>query len=164
VELYLVRHATAEDRETPGLPDEARRLTEQGQAEASLAARALNVMRISPKAVLTSPLRRCVETARPIAALLEAPLTTERLLAPGFEATELAAISERYADARSLILIGHEPDMSSVIRHLSGANVSMPKGGIARLEVHSLRVGTGELRYLLRPKQVRLIAAAKVTA
>ena len=119
MELYLVRHATAEDRDTPGLPDEARRLTEQGQAEASLAARALSVMRIAPKAVLTSPLRRCVETARPIAALLEAPLTTERLLAPGFEATELAAISERYVDARSLILVGHEPDLSSVIRHLS---------------------------------------------
>ena len=41
---------------------------------------------------------------------------------------------------------------------------SAPGYIVARLEVHSLRVGTGELRYLLRPKQVRLIAAAKVTA
>ena len=164
MELYLVRHATAEDRADDGADDAGRRLTEDGHAEASHAARALRNLRIEPAAVITSPLRRCVETARPIAALLGVDVVEDRLLAPGFEPTELAALSERHAGKRSLILVGHEPDLSTVIQYLSGAHVQMPKGGIARLEVHSLRAGTCELRYLLRPKQVRLIATAKVTA
>ena len=39
----------------------------------------------------------------------------------------------------------------------------MPKSGIARVEATTVR-SRGELNWLLRPKQLRLIASARVTA
>jgi phosphohistidine phosphatase SixA len=164
VQLYLIRHATAEEPHELGRGDADRRLVDEGQTEARLAARALAQMRVAPSSVLTSPLRRCVETARPIAAMLDAPLVEERRLGPGFEPTEFAAVVEAHASARSLVLCGHEPDLSALVGYLTGAHVRMPKGGIARIETSSLRPGGSELRWLLRPKQIRLIAAARVSA
>ena len=162
MQLYLIRHATAEERDA-GADHPDRRLTDQGHTEASLAARALAQMGIEPTAVLTSPYRRCVETAVPIASVLDTDLVEVPRLAPGFEPTEFAALWERYADARSLILVGHEPDLSALVRYLTGAHVSLPKSGIARIEAGTLR-SSCELRWLLRPKQLRLIATARVSA
>ena len=81
--LYLVRHATAEDR-IDGFDRPDRALTDDGHREAALAARALAVMGIEPDAVVTSPYRRAFETARPISSVLDAPLIEDRRLEPGF--------------------------------------------------------------------------------
>ncbi len=160
--VYLVRHATAEDR-PGGLDHPGRALTDDGHREAALAARAMEVMGIEPDAVLTSPYRRAIETARPIASVLDAPLIEDGRLEPGFTPAEFSALWERHADARSLVIVGHEPDLSELVAYLTGARVSLPKGAIARAEVSPIR-GRGELRWLLRPKQLRLIASARVTA
>jgi len=164
VQLYLIRHATAEESDELGRGDGERRLVDQGHTEARLAARALSQMRVAPSSVLTSPLRRCVETAQPIAAMLDAPLVRDRRLQPGFEPTEFAAVVQAHTSDQSLVLCGHEPDLSALVGYLTGAHVRMPKGGIARIEAVSLRPGGSELRWLLRPKQIRLIAAARVSA
>jgi phosphohistidine phosphatase len=152
VHLYLVRHATAEDRAN-GLDHPDRALTDDGHREAALAARALAVMGIEPDLVVTSPYRRAVETARPIASVLE----------PGFTPAEFSALWDRHGEARSLIVVGHEPDLSELISYLTGAKVRLPKSGIGRVEATTVR-GRCELNWLLRPKQLRLIASARVTA
>jgi len=163
VQLYLIRHATATDRAEHDGPDSDRRLTDEGHTEASLAARAMAQMAIEPHLVVTSPYARALETARPIAALLDVPLVEEPRLAPGFEPTAFPALWERHSDCSSLVLVGHEPDLSTLVEYLTGAHVTMPKGGIARIEAGTLR-SRCELRWLLRPKQIRLIASARVTA
>jgi phosphohistidine phosphatase len=162
VHLYLVRHATAEDRAN-GLDHPDRALTDDGHREAALAARALAVMGIEPDLVVTSPYRRAVETARPIASVLDAPLVEDRRLEPGFTPAEFSALWDRHGEARSLIVVGHEPDLSELISYLTGAKVRLPKSGIGRVEATTVR-GRCELNWLLRPKQLRLIASARVTA
>ncbi len=160
--LYLVRHATAEDR-VDGFDHAERALTDDGHREAALAARALEIMGIEPDAVVTSPYRRALKTARPIASVLDAPLIEDRRLEPGFTPAEFSALWDRHGEARSLILVGHEPDLSELIEYLTGAKVRMPKSGIARVEATTVR-SRGELNWLLRPKQLRLIASARVKA
>ena len=161
--LYLIRHATAEDRAGFDGDDATRRLTDEGHREATLAARAMQQMAIAPHLVLTSPYLRALETARPLAAVLDTPLLEEPRLQPGFEPTMFPAIWERHAAAESVIMVGHEPDLSTLVEYLTGAHVTMPKGGIARIEAGTLR-SRCELHWLLRPKQIRLIATARVTA
>jgi phosphohistidine phosphatase SixA len=51
------------------------------------------------------------------------------------------------------VLVGHDPDFSGLLRDVSGAHVTLPKGGAARVDLPS-----GELRWLLRPRALRLIA------
>jgi phosphohistidine phosphatase len=162
--LYVVRHATAESSDSHDQDDASRRLVEQGRTESRLAAQAFARMDARPGLVVSSPLRRAVETARPIAAMLDVTLVEDRLLRPGFDQAAFAAVIDRHGDRSDLALVGHEPDLSELVRYLTGARVAMPKGGIARVDVASLRAGTSELRWLLRPKQIRLIATTRVTA
>ena len=161
--LYVVRHATAESRETPGLDEADRRLVEQGRSESRLAAQAMARMGARASIVVSSPLRRAVETARPLAAMLDVPLVEDRLLSPGFDTAAFAAVIDRHGDRPDMALVGHEPDLSELIGYLTGARVALPKGAAARIDVASLRAGTSELRWLLRPKQLRLIATTRVT-
>lgn len=164
VRLYVIRHATAESGETVGLDDEDRRLVEEGRTESRLAAQALARMDARPDLVVTSPLRRAVETARPIAAMLDVPLEQDRLLRPGFDEAAFAAVIDRHGSAGDLALVGHEPDLSSLVGYLTGARVALPKAAIVRIDVANLRAGQSELRWLLRPKQIRLVATTRVTA
>jgi phosphohistidine phosphatase SixA len=65
-------------------------------------------------------------------------------------------------DANVILLVGHCPSMPDHISSLIGAQTSegieLCKGGIACVELDALRPGGGHLRWLLRQKQLRLIA------
>jgi phosphohistidine phosphatase len=69
----------------------------------------------------------------------------ERLSGGPFDATELAA------GLRNVMLVGHDPDFSTAVHDLTGAQVRMKKGGIAVVD-------KGELKLLLRPRELAAIA------
>jgi phosphohistidine phosphatase len=76
-------------------------------------------------------------------------------LAGGFDATRaLDALSGTPADAR-VLLVGHEPDLSTVVAQLTGARLDLKKGGLA---VVRLEGGGGELVVVMRPRELALIA------
>ncbi len=54
-----------------------------------------------------------------------------------------------------MLLVGHEPDLSTVIAQLTGARVDLKKGGIAVLRIEG---GGAELLALLRPHELTLMA------
>ena len=64
------------------------------------------------------------------------------------------------ADGR-LLLVGHEPDLSTVVAQLTGARIDLKKGGLA---VVRLEGGGGELALLLRPRELALIAQGGAVA
>ena len=122
-------------------------------------------MGIEPDAVVTTPLRRAVETARPIAAMLDVPLIRTGCCEPGFDEAAFAAVIDRHGEARSLTLVGHEPDLSELVGYLTGAHVRAAQGRASRASTSRTSAPSrSELRWLLRPKQLRLIAPARVTA
>jgi len=78
-------------------------------------------------------------------------------LAGDFDARQaLAELAGLPADGR-LLLVGHEPDLSSVIGALTGGLVDLKKGGLA---VVRLEGGRGELAVVMRPRELVLIADA----
>ena len=58
-----------------------------------------------------------------------------------------------WTDARRVLFVGHEPDLSSTVAHLTGAaSVRMRKGGLACVEFYGIpEPGGGELAWLLDP-------------
>jgi broad specificity phosphatase PhoE len=89
--LYLVRHAQAGSRSTwTGENDELRPLTSEGRHQTANLVGMLELMPISR--VFTSPYKRCIETAAPIAARFGCPLEIHHALAEGpfLEALSLA--------------------------------------------------------------------------
>jgi phosphohistidine phosphatase len=161
-QLWVLRHAEAEPHGTR--PDAERALTARGERQARAAGAAIARMDVEFEAVLFSPKARAMETAKLAAqsagAALAEPMREHPPLAVGYDAAQaLADLAELSADAR-LMIVGHEPDLASVIGDLTGAAVGLKKGGLA---VVRLRGAAGELAVLLRPLELALIAG-KATA
>lgn len=66
------------------------------------------------------------------------------------DATELVGATS--ADG-VLMLVGHEPDLSALVRALTDARAELKKGGLAEIRLGS---GRGELASLLRPNEIEL--------
>jgi phosphohistidine phosphatase len=152
VAIILVRHAEAEDRAL-GIPDPERKLVAAGRRAARATGKALAALKVEPECVVTSPYPRAHETAEIIAHALGARLADDEALL-GFEADDLAGLTARHGD--NLVLVGHEPDFSEVVRAITGARISFPKA--AALAIEPIAGEQGELRWFLRPRALALIA------
>ena len=141
--IWLLRHGDAAD----GTPDADRPLTDKGREQSRVAGAALSRLGIPIDACLTSPKLRALDTARLACAELGVePQTDPRLAGGPFDPKELAA-----GMGENVLLVGHEPDFSDAVGDLTGARVSLKKGGVAGAD-------GDELRVLLRPKELRRIA------
>jgi len=158
VRLVLLRHATAIARGAPGFDDRDRPLTSDGERESRLAGRALKRSGVRPGAVISSPYERARATARIAAAELRSDVVEDDRLEPGFGRADLDALLAHHP-ASCLVLVGHDPDFSDLLHQISGVSCSMAKGGAARVDVAvPMRPGQHELRWLLRPRQIALMA------
>jgi phosphohistidine phosphatase len=141
--IWLLRHAEAED----GSPDAERPLTSKGERDARAVGAALAALGIELDACLTSPKLRARDTARLACAELGVEPIEENALRGGpFDPEEVAA-----GHGEAVLLVGHEPDFSMAIHGATGAQVRMPKAGVAAVD-------RGELMHLLRPRVLRALA------
>jgi phosphohistidine phosphatase SixA len=60
---------------------------------------------------------------------------------------------KRY-DSKALMLVGHEPDFSSVISALTGGFIKMSKAGVALIDIDP-QTEKGRLLWLFPPKFAR---------
>lgn len=142
--IYLLRHGDAEDGDGE---DAARRLTSKGERQANAAGRTLAALGAGIDACLTSPKVRAAETARLACGALDlSPEVTEELRGGPFDSLDLSA------GRGDTLLVGHEPDFSTEVARLTGANVKLRKGGLAIVDGNALVA-------LLRPKDLAAIAA-----
>ncbi len=149
--LYFMRHGIADWPDWDPARDHERPLTKEGVKKLRAQARALAQLDLKIDAVLASPYTRAYQTADIVAGKLGLEVKTEPLLAPGFTREKLAEIVKAFDDAQSLLLVGHEPNFSTVIAELTGGGrVQMKKGTLARVDVN--RELQGELVWLLQPK------------
>ena len=151
--LYFLRHGTAEPPVAGN--DEARRLTEDGIATLQAAGILWRRLNLRPDAVISSPLPRARQTADLLVEALglrTGPSTDERLR-PGAGWGEFGRAMAEYPDARRVLFVGHEPDLSSTVALLTGASsVRMRTGGLACVEFYGVpEPGAGELAWLLDP-------------
>ena len=139
--IYLLRHGEAEDGD--GSDDASRELTEKGRRQSEAAGKALAALGLKPQACLSSPKIRARDTAR--LACEHLGLTVEEVQElRGGPVDALALASDR----GDVLLVGHEPDFSNAIAHITGAHVKLKKGGLAAIEGRLLHL-------LLRPAELR---------
>lgn len=138
MKLYIVRHAVAIERSSH-FPDDKRYLTPEGRVAFRKIARKVKKKGITPDYILTSPLLRSVQTADILAEAIafKGPLTVADELAPGFKRKELAKLLTDCSPAKELVLVGHEPDLSSLIVSLLGldGDFTLKKGAVVALKL-----------------------------
>lgn len=155
--LYFLRHGKAWSRADWHEDDDLRPLTEAGEALVRAEGRAMKSMGLAPEVIVTSPLARARRTAAIVAEELgmSERLIEDRRLAHGFDAGRLAEIVEGQGEAASLMVVGHEPDLSDTVAELTGGGrVDFKKGGLARVDVKGSQLDDGILAWLLTPAQI----------
>jgi phosphohistidine phosphatase len=152
MQLYFLRHGEA-DWPDWTKPDDERPLTDFGKKEVRQVAKFLDRLKVKPDLIVTSPLPRASQTAEIAAEQLKTKLRQDEALEPGFGISELGTVLKRHR-SKVLMLVGHEPDFTTVISALTGASLKLSKAGVALLEVDP-ESEEGKLLWLFPPKLAR---------
>ena len=149
MKLCFLRHGEA-DWPNWNKPDDERPLTKRGCKEMKRVAKFLECLKFSADAILTSPLPRASQTAEIVAERLRIELKTEPALAHGFNVERLRRLRGK-AEVGCVMVVGHEPEFSEVIKELTGGEIKLSKAGVALLEVNR-GCASGKLLWLFPPK------------
>ncbi len=141
MQLFVVRHAKAAERNSQTIPDDSLRpLTASGAKKFSRLAKRVSKLFDAPQLVLASGYVRAWETARLLesAAGWPAPTRCADLECDASDSVNAitAALAERTES--SVAIVGHEPFLSEFVAHLISADpasIVMEKGAVAVLEV-----------------------------
>lgn len=139
MELLVIRHAKAEDHGHPG-GDGERALVAKGFEQSARLGRFLKRIDRRPDVVLTSPLVRARQTAETMCQAAEMPgPVMQGWLACGMDPEMAIRELVAFSDFDRVAIVGHEPDLSSLIEWLlgcSGSSVEVKKASITGLLVH----------------------------
>jgi len=135
--VYLVRHAKSSWSD-PGLSDQQRPLNDRGLKNAPEMGHRLAEKGVKPDLIVSSPANRARTTATIIANEIDYPqkqiVINDRLYFDGLTAM-LDIIHKTDPGLDSLMLVGHNPDMTSFLYQLCGYQLnSMKTCAIATLE------------------------------
>jgi phosphohistidine phosphatase len=138
MELLVIRHAKAENAHPGG--DRERALVEKGFEQSAKLGRFLKLFERRPDVVLTSPLVRARQTAETLCEAAEMPgPVVQGWLACGMDPETAIRELVAFSDFERVAIVGHEPDLSSLIEWLlgcSGSSVEVKKASITGLLVH----------------------------
>jgi phosphohistidine phosphatase len=165
--LFILRHGIAVERDPVSFPDDSRRpLTLKGEDRVRSICDAMKSLELSFDHVLSSPYRRASQTAEIAAEALglrKALEFREELTPEGDPKALVRYLGRLEPTPENALLVGHEPYLSALISQLiSGevaAAIDLKKGGLAKLEIEAqLRFGPcAKLAWLLTPKQMALM-------
>lgn len=165
MDLILIRHAEAGDRDPATWPDDdLRPITEEGVAKQRQTAKAMKKLGIAFDFLVTSPRLRAQKTAEVLAEAYkwkEAPLEAEQL-GEGYSPAALFKFLAKFPPGSTVALVGHEPDLSAFAAHGIGdgsAAITLKKSGVIGIGFDGpAEEGRGRLTFLLKPGHLRRIA------
>ena len=169
VDLYLIRHAHAFQKDHDRWPhDKKRPLTPEGEEEFRLASRGLARMVPQADVILSSPFQRAWHTAEILSELdsWPAPKQSPVVAASRRRASpEKATLAlEDYADANYVAVVGHKPRLQELAAYLltgegDGMKIKIRQGSVTCIRLDGAPApGTGNLHWLLTQKALRFIA------
>ncbi|BBL46974.1 MULTISPECIES: phosphohistidine phosphatase SixA [Metallosphaera] len=153
--ILIVRHGESEPQ-TEGINDQDRKLVKKGVKQMRRVANFLEEMGYEPDQVMVSPMLRAVQSAEVILDEMGLDMKAETLedLLPDKDPSSLA---EKLKELQGTILIvGHEPHLSKLVKALTSAEVEIKRGGLAVVEV-DVTEKTSKLELLLTQKVMKLI-------
>jgi len=169
VEVYLLRHGEAGKRVPVAERDTERALTAAGRQEIEEVGEGLAALGFEFDFVVTSPLKRAKETATIVNKALSRKGAVEEWqeLSPEGNRDGFYRRLGKLRPGSEVLCVGHEPYLTTAIGEVAGRGgeaspgfrISLKKGGLAKLSVTGFNPRiTGELRWLLTPKQIRKMA------
>lgn len=151
-ELILIRHGKAEDRNAD-MEDRERKLTSEGAEELKRMFQSLSPLLKSQKSLKlwSSSLTRASQTAALLSDELGGlDISSYEFIASGdFES--LSGEIVRCEDAKTLIIVGHEPYLGEWTEHISGMKSDFKKGSVVFIKLESLEPLKGKVQWAAHP-------------
>lgn len=159
--LYFLRHASAGEHVTNPKKDEKRALDKDGIEQCGYIGRALAALNVQVDTIVSSPLKRCTQTASLVGNELgyEGKLQIDAGLRPEAGLADFRKLLEKYARQEAVMVVGHNPNLSQFLGSVisdSGceASLDLKKGAVAKVE---MRRTSGSLQWCLTPKILRTL-------
>jgi phosphohistidine phosphatase len=153
--LYFLRHGSAGNRRANPLVDAKRPLDKEGLRQCWLIAQYINALDLQFDAVLSSPLKRALQTASRVANEIghDARITITKALTPSATVKDFQRLLGDYSQMDNVMVVGHNPNLAQFLSATVGANGTRPairlrKGSLARVDM-SQRPPT--LQWLVAP-------------
>src|ERR1700729_3972845 len=161
--LFILRHASAGLRRKNPLLDLKRPLDKEGKRYCLHLAHVLNALKIQFDLIVSSPLKRSLQTASLIGTETgyESQILLSNALAPEATQQDFQKLLYETRGHENILVVGHNPNITSFLGNLlvptnshPPAQVRLRKGSLARL---SLLKGPATLQWLLDPRTIRAL-------
>ena len=148
MELFFLRHGDAQ-------PDGERPLTSKGREQTLYVCEKLAELGLDLEAIYTGPVLRARQTAEVAGTAFGLEPQVSDWLDSGATISDVAQLVKGAGPHARVMLVGHEPDFSTIIGLLIGGGaVQIKKSGLARVECDKVAPGRGTLRWLVTPDLV----------
>jgi phosphohistidine phosphatase len=157
MQLYLLRHGIAQKQSANG-SDADRALTQDGRRKLRQVLKAASEAEVKPTLILSSALKRAMQTADIAKSVLDYKneIVRSKALLPGASVEEVWQEIRTHKDEPALMLVGHNPQFAQLSGYLLGASevqVEFKKGALLRIDFEQFRAQPkGTLRWYLTAK------------
>lgn len=161
--LFVLRHASAGERRPNPLLDVKRPLDKDGKQHCIRLAQVLNALKIGFDLVVSSPLKRSLQTASLVGTETgyESQIQLSSALAPTATFADFQKLLREIEGPENVLVVGHNPNLSNFLSSLlvpPGSRalpaIRLRKGSIARVNIAR---GPAILIGLLDPRVVRAL-------
>lgn len=170
--IYILRHASAGLKRVNPILDRKRPLDKEGKRHCLQLAHVLNAMKLQFDVVISSPLKRSLQTASLVGTEVgyEAKIVQSAALAPEATFAQFQKLLKEFQEFENVLLVGHNPNLTAFVGSLlvpaakftglasdgGVIQVRLRKGSLARL---NMTHGPASLQWLLDPRTVRALYA-----
>jgi len=161
--LHLMRHANAGIPRDSAKLDAKRGLIKEGKEQCMLMGRMLGALKVQPDVIISSPLKRALQTAQFVGNELgyDGKVEISPALTPDASFADFSKMLEKYADRQDILVVGHNPSLFQFLGRLitgnGAAGVRMRKGSVARIDMDK---HPPLLQWLIDPRMARWIYAS----
>lgn len=163
MQLILMRHGVAVERDEWKGDDDSRPLSPAGFDKTRDTARGLTSICPSPQLIASSPKARARQTAELVRDAWKSKPPLELWPELASDNFELWLEHLRDCKANPVLLVGHEPDLSrftsfTLALDADAVGIEWKKAGVVALEL-DLETGRATLKWMLAPRQLRLLSS-----
>lgn len=161
--LYILRHASAGVRRADPVIDVKRPLDKEGKEQCLLVGRYLNALRVQFDLILSSPLKRALQTASLVGTEVayDSKIQIVEAASPSGTVAQFNALVSSLSAYENVLLVGHNPNLPQFVGSLiclpRPASIRMRKGAIARIDCTHR---PGQLISLIDPRVLRQVYAS----
>jgi phosphohistidine phosphatase len=159
--VYFLRHASAGQSVVNPKKDEKRPLDAEGVRQCGYIGRALAAMQVHVDAIISSPLKRALQTASLVGNEMgyDGKFSIEDALRPEADFFAFKDMLDSYRKCEAIVVVGHNPSLqdflASFVSSAGGkTGLELKKGAVARVDTGA-KLNT--LQWCITPKIVKAV-------